>query len=45
MSGAEVFVAVMDNRTRQMLTREITSLGAHLVTAISPRAVVSPSWW
>jgi UDP-perosamine 4-acetyltransferase len=38
-----VFVAVMENRARQMLTSEVTSLGARLVTAISPHAVVSPS--
>jgi UDP-perosamine 4-acetyltransferase len=42
-AGAAVFVAMMDNRTRQMLSHEVTSLGGRLVTAISPRAVVSPS--
>jgi sugar O-acyltransferase (sialic acid O-acetyltransferase NeuD family) len=43
VDGADVFVAVMDNRARQMLTHEVTTLGGRLVTARSPRAVVSPS--
>jgi sugar O-acyltransferase (sialic acid O-acetyltransferase NeuD family) len=43
VAGADIFVAVMDNRTRQMLTHEIASLGGRLVTALSPRAVVSQS--
>jgi UDP-perosamine 4-acetyltransferase len=42
-AGTAVFVAVMENRARQMLTSEITALGARLVTAISPHAVISPS--
>jgi UDP-perosamine 4-acetyltransferase len=43
IDGADVFVAVMDNRSRQMLSHEVTSLGGRLVTALSPRAVISPS--
>jgi UDP-perosamine 4-acetyltransferase len=43
VAGVDVFVAVMDNRTRQMLTHEVTSLGGRLVSALSPRAVISPS--
>jgi len=42
-AGAEVFVAVMDNRARQALSHEILSYDAALVSAVSPRAVVSPS--
>jgi UDP-perosamine 4-acetyltransferase len=38
-----VFVAVADNRARQVLTHEVTSLRAHVVAAISPHAVVSPT--
>jgi sugar O-acyltransferase (sialic acid O-acetyltransferase NeuD family) len=41
--GAEVFVALMDNRARQALSAEVRSSGAVLVSAVSPRAVVSPS--
>ncbi len=43
VDGADVFVAVMDNRARQMLSHEVTALGGRLVTALSPRAVVSRS--
>jgi sugar O-acyltransferase (sialic acid O-acetyltransferase NeuD family) len=43
VSGESVFVAVMDNRERQALTAEVRSLGAVVVTAISPHAVVSRS--
>ncbi len=43
IDGADVFVAVMDNRRRQMLSHEVISLGGRLVTGLSPRAVVSPS--
>jgi UDP-perosamine 4-acetyltransferase len=42
-AGAEVFVAVMDNRARQALSHEIRSYDAVLISAVSPRAVVSPS--
>lgn len=42
-SGESVFIAVMDNRERQALTAEMRSLGAVVVTAISPHAMVSPS--
>jgi UDP-perosamine 4-acetyltransferase len=42
-AGTEVFVAVMDNRARQALTAQVQSLGAPVVSALSPRAVVSPS--
>jgi UDP-perosamine 4-acetyltransferase len=42
-SGTKVFVAVMDNRARQALSAEIRSHGAVVVSAVSPRAVVSPS--
>ena len=40
---AAVFVAVMENRARQVLTSEVIALGARLVTAISPHAVISAS--
>ena len=43
VDGADVFVAVMENRARQMLSHEVTALGGRLVTALSPHAVVSPS--
>jgi sugar O-acyltransferase (sialic acid O-acetyltransferase NeuD family) len=43
IDGADVFVAVMDNRARQMVSHEVATLGGRLVTALSPRAVVSPS--
>jgi sugar O-acyltransferase (sialic acid O-acetyltransferase NeuD family) len=43
IDGADVFVAVMDNRARQMLSHEVTALGGRLVAALSQRAVVSPS--
>jgi UDP-perosamine 4-acetyltransferase len=36
-----VFVAVGDNRVRQRLIREVLSAGFKLISAISPRAVIS----
>jgi UDP-perosamine 4-acetyltransferase len=41
--ATEVFVAVMDNRARQALTAAIRAHGAVPVSAVSPRAVLSPS--
>ena len=42
-SGSDVFVAIGDNRTRSAVSATARAAGATIVSAVSPRSIVSPS--
>ena len=41
--GSDVFVAIGDNRTRRAVSATAQAAGATIVSAVSPRSIVSPS--